>query len=320
MVHVDDGIAASNKKSVLVDIGTHLGSKFIMHTVPPTRYIGLNISRDQPNKRVFIFQSHIIEKLSSRFGMSKMIPKTIPADPSIRLIASKCPKSEGEKTTSPYPYREAVGALLYLALMTRPDISYAVGQVSKYCQNPNESHWNAVTQIFAYLNGTMDFGIWLGGERTGLIGYTDADFAGDKSDYRSTSGSIFFFHGGPVSWSSKKQSCTALSTTEAEYIAACEATKTAVWLSCLLQDFSGTDQQRSQCTAITKAPFGWRTTLNSIREQNMCWFDNTTFENKFQKEKLKSSTYLLMMNWLISLLKRPKIYNNAKKNWCRKKI
>ena len=244
MVHVDDGIAASNKKSVLVDIGTHLGSEFIMHTVPPTRYIGLNISRDRPNKRVFISQSHMIEKLSSRFGMSKMIPKTIPADPSIRLIASKCPKSEGEKTTSPYPYREAVGALLYLALMTRPDISYAVGQVSKYCQNPNESHWNAVTQIFAYLNGTMDFGIWLGGERTGLIGYTDADFAGDKSDYRSTSGSIFFFHGGPVSWSSKKQSCTALSTTEAEYIAACEATKTAVWLSCLLQDFSGTDQQK----------------------------------------------------------------------------
>ena len=134
MVHVDDGIAASNKKSVLVDIGTHLSSEFIMHTVPPTRYIGLNISRDRPNKRDFISQSHMIEKLSSRFGMSKMIPKTIPADPSIRLIASKCPKSEGEKTTSPYPYREAVGALLYLALITRPDISFAVGQVSKYCQ------------------------------------------------------------------------------------------------------------------------------------------------------------------------------------------
>jgi hypothetical protein len=184
IAHVDDGIAASSKRSVLVDIGTHLGAEFIMHTVPPTRYIGLNMSRDRPKKRIFVSQSHMIEKLSSRFGMSNLAPKSIPADPSIRLIANKSPKSEGEKTTSPYPYREAVGALLYLALMTRPDISYAVGQVSKYCQNPNESHWNAVTQIFAYLNGTMDFGIWLGGERTGLIGYTDADYAGDKNDYR----------------------------------------------------------------------------------------------------------------------------------------
>jgi len=128
--------------------------------------------------------------------------------------------------------------------MTRPDISYAVGQVSKFSQNPDESHWKAVTQIFAYLNGTPDFGIWLGGKRSGLIGYTDADFAGDKTDYRSTSGSIFFFHEGPLSWSSKKQTCTALSTTEAEYVAACEATKTAVWLSCLLQDFTGMEQQK----------------------------------------------------------------------------
>ena len=141
---------------------------------------------------------------------------------------------------SNFPYREAVGALLYIALMTRPDISYAVGQVSKFCQNPDESHWKAVTQIFAYLNGTLEFGIWLGGSRSGLVGFTDADFAGDTTDYRSTSGSIFFFHGGPVAWSSKKQPCTALSTTEAEYVAACEATKTAVWLSCLLQDFTGT--------------------------------------------------------------------------------
>ncbi|XP_045027096.1 secreted RxLR effector protein 161-like [Daphnia magna] len=128
--------------------------------------------------------------------------------------------------------------------MTRPDICYAVGQVSKYCQNPDPSHWDAVVQIFAYLKGTADYGIWLGGNRSGLVGFTDADYAGDKNDYRSTSGGIFFFNGGPVSWFSKKQSCTVLSTTESEYIAACEATKTIVWLSCLLEDFTGVEQQK----------------------------------------------------------------------------
>ena len=216
-----------------------------MHSVPATRYIGLEIVRDRANRKIFVSQSHMYEKMSHRFNMSTFVPKTTPADPSVHLTASKAPKNEGEKnTTSPYPYREAVGALLYLALMTRPDISYAVGQVSKFSQNPNNSHWKAVTQIFAYLNGTKDLGIWLGGKRSGLTGFTDADFAGDRTDCRSTSGSIFFFHEGPVSWSSKKQTCTALSTTEAEYVAACEATKTAVWLSYLLQDFTGMEQRK----------------------------------------------------------------------------
>jgi hypothetical protein len=244
IAHVDDSFAASNNKTVLQEIGTHLGNNFKINSVPPTRYIGLNILRDRTTNRIFLSQSHMIEKISQRFGMSNLFPKTVPADPTIHLTTNHQPKSEGEKTASPYPYKEAVGALLYLALMSRPDISYAVGQVSRYCQNPNQHHWKAVTQIFAYLNGTMDYGIWLGGNRNGLTGYTDADFAGDRNDYRSTSGGIFFFNGGPVSWFSKKQPCTALSTTESEYIAACEATKTIVWLSCLLEDFTGVEQQK----------------------------------------------------------------------------
>ena len=93
----------------------------------------------------------------------------------------------------PYPYKHAVGALLYLSLSTRPDISFAVGQVAKYSQNPDSTHWDAVTQIFAYLNGTKDLGIWIGGSEKGILGYSDADFAGDINDRSSTSGTIFFF-------------------------------------------------------------------------------------------------------------------------------
>ena len=129
----------------------------------------------------------MVEKLVKRFGMSDFHPKVVPADPNMHL-SSNVQKSEGERTIFPHPYREAVGALLYVSLMTRPDISYAVGQVSKHCQNPNQSHWEAVEQIFAYLVGTMDYGIWLGAGRRGLIGYTDADFAGDRDDCSSTSG------------------------------------------------------------------------------------------------------------------------------------
>ena len=83
MIHVDDGIAASNKPSVLDNIGTHIGSEFQMHSVPPTRFIGLNIHRDRHNRKIFLSQSHMIEKLSSRFGMLSLFPKSIPADPQL---------------------------------------------------------------------------------------------------------------------------------------------------------------------------------------------------------------------------------------------
>jgi hypothetical protein len=119
--------------------------------------------------------------------MSDLPPKLIPADPSVHLASDNVSKGEGEKTAFPYPYRAAVGALLYVALMTRPDIAYAVGQV------------------------------WLGGSQCGLIGYTDANSAGDRNQCRSTSGSIhFLLHGGPVAWLSKKHPDIAQSTSELE--------------------------------------------------------------------------------------------------------
>lgn len=93
---------------------------------------------------------------------------------------------------------EAVGALLYLALQTRPDLAYAVCQVAKFCRNPKIEHWRALDPIFGYVKATKKFGIWIGGEKKGLTGFVDADFAGDNDDRKSTSGSIFFLNDGPV--------------------------------------------------------------------------------------------------------------------------
>ncbi len=236
LVHVDDAWVGSTRKQTLVDIRTAVGEEYDFKVVPPTRYIGLNIVMDRPNKRYFVSQQHLVDKILTRFNMEEIATRAIPADPKIRLSAATNPKSEGEES---YSFREPVGALLYLSLQTRPDISYAVCQVAKYCQNPKTEHWRALVQIFGYLKATRDYGIWLGGERTGLVGFADADFAGDVNDRKSTSGSIFFLHNGPVAWASKKQPCTALSTTEAEYISACQATKTAVWFQYLLEDLNG---------------------------------------------------------------------------------
>ena len=132
-----------------------------------------------------------------------------------------------------------VGALMWLAICTRPDMSYAVGQLSRYASNPGKPHADAVTQCLRYLRGTVDYRLtYIGKGRTEdvppLIGYSDADWAGDLDTRRSTTGYLFRLSGGAVSWQSKRQRTTAQSTVEAEYMAAAAATKESVWLRLLL--------------------------------------------------------------------------------------
>ena len=101
-----------------------------------------------------------------------------------------------------YPYAQAVGSLNYLTTATRPDLAPAVGVVSRYSSYPGPEHVAAVKRIFRYLRGTPDLGIRYGGDAMALIGFVDADFAGDADDSKSTTGFAFTLNGGPVSWGS----------------------------------------------------------------------------------------------------------------------
>jgi hypothetical protein len=234
-IFVDDGLICSNEPDSLSAILTHLRTEFEMTTSEANRYLGLNIIRDRSHRLLFVNQNHYILK---KFSMDTCNPKTIPADPNARMSAEMTPKTENAtKEMSSVPYREAIGSLMYLMVMTRPDIAFAVNQVSQYCQNPGPGHWNGVKRILAYLAGTPNHGLlFKRNDEESLIGYCDADYAGDTDKRRSTTGYVFLLYGGPVSWCSKRQSCTALSTTEAEFVAACEAAKEATWLLRLLQE------------------------------------------------------------------------------------
>lgn len=133
------------------------------------------------------------------------------------------------------PYKEAIRSLIYLTTCSRPDIAYAVGQAARFFQNPGKAHWAAVKRILSYLSGTRHYGLLFSGTgRAKFVGYSDADYAGCIDSRRSTSGFIFLHLGCAVNWGSRRQQCTALSTTEAEYIAASNASKEAVWLRRLL--------------------------------------------------------------------------------------
>ena len=120
---------------------------------------------------------------------------------------------------------------MYAMLCTRPDVSFALSVTSRYQSNPGDDHWIAVKNILKYLRRTKDAFLVYGGEEELVVrGYTDASFQTDKDDFRSQSGFVFCLNGGAVSWKSSKQETVADSTTEAEYIAASEAAKEAVWI------------------------------------------------------------------------------------------
>ena len=154
-------------------------------------------------------------------------------DPSIRLSLDQSPSTTAEHAIMrDKPYREAVGALNWVALATRPDIAFAVTTVARFTANPGPAHWEAMKQIYRYLAGMRNLWLTYGETKQTLEGYANAD--GSMAEDRcAITGYAFLINGGAVSWSSKHQEIVSLSTTESEYIAVTHGMKEALWLRSL---------------------------------------------------------------------------------------
>lgn len=122
-------------------------------------------------------------------------------------------------------YSSVVGSLMYTMVCTWLDIAHAMGVVSRYMSNPSMEHWNAIKWILRYLKGTTTKALCFKGSTTALWGYVDFDLVGDIYTRRSTTGYVLTVGGTIVSWISRLQKVDALSTTEAKYVAAIEASK-----------------------------------------------------------------------------------------------
>ncbi|XP_071635072.1 uncharacterized protein [Temnothorax longispinosus] len=200
--------------------------------------MGLRISRDEKHGTICLDQEDYVEEILHKFGMDCMEeskPVHTPEDPNQKLSKEQCPSSDAEREEMrKVSYREAVGSLIYASQGTRPDISHAVNMVSRFSNDPGRAHWNAVKRIFRYLRGTTDTRLQFSRDGNHTIeGYGDADWANETDKRRSVTGSIFLFQGGPISWQSKKQGTTALSTTEAKYMALSSTCQEALWLESL---------------------------------------------------------------------------------------
>ena len=241
IIYVDDGLACSNRPHILAGILDYLSQHFKVRSLPPTRFVGLDITRDRPNRTLSINQPEFVLRLLNRYNMADCNPVSVPSNPSNRVNATMSPKTEEERREmEKVPIREAVGSLMYLTGMTRGDIAYAVNQVAHFVSNPGRGHWEAIKQILAYLAGTIHYGISFGGERmkpeSPLIAYSDADLAADLIKRKSTTGVCVFFHGGLVSWGSKRQRATALSTAESEFYAASDCSRDVIWFRAVLAE------------------------------------------------------------------------------------
>ncbi|PIL25727.1 hypothetical protein GSI_11477 [Ganoderma sinense ZZ0214-1] len=199
--------------------------------------LGIEVRRDCQARTIAISQRSYIDTTVSRFNLEDAAPLSIPLQPGSPLGQHQSPSTPRQfEDMRDVPYREAVGSLMYAAMGTRPDVTFAVTALSQFMQNPGRAHWDAIKRVLRYLKGTRELWLVYGDDNNGLHSFSDADWGSSMEHRHSISGYVFTLDGGAISWSSKKQNVVALSSTEAEYIALTHATKEAIWLRYVLAD------------------------------------------------------------------------------------
>jgi hypothetical protein len=181
------------------------------------------------NGAIRLDQEFYAKSILEEFGMKDAKAKHLPLSPSMNLSDENSPNLNRESHSD---FRQIIGKLTYLAGGTRPDIQFSVNRLSQHLATPRKVHLEAAKHVLRYVAGTLNYGITYCPDASGSkgpMGYSDASYANAETS-RLTSGYIFLLAGGPISWLSRKQPITATSSTEAEYVAAAEASKQAVWL------------------------------------------------------------------------------------------
>ncbi|GJT94395.1 retrotransposon protein, putative, ty1-copia subclass [Tanacetum coccineum] len=196
--------------------------------------LGIKIYRDRSRRLIGLCQSAYIEKILKRFHMENSKRGSIPMQDKLRLSKSQGASTPAElKRMQSVPYASAVGSIMYAVRCTRPDVAFAQNITSRFQQNPGDLHWTTVKNILKYLRNTKDMFLVYGGDlkrELRVSCYTDAGYLTDADDLKSQTGYVFVLNGGAVDWKSAKQSIFATSSAEAEYIAAFDASKEAVWV------------------------------------------------------------------------------------------
>ncbi|XP_062557373.1 uncharacterized protein LOC134222246 [Armigeres subalbatus] len=210
VVYVDDLLVGCKDAAKISDVLMTLRKSFDITDLGMVKYfLGQEVRREDGCYSLRL--TSYIEELVEKFGLAECNPCKTPMDPGYVRYEGSQPLSDITR------YRSLVGALLYISVNARPDIAASVLFLGRRVSQPTINDWKAAKRVLRYLKGTKELKLKFGpGEGWSLRGYSDADWAGDHESRKSTTGFIFFYGMGPITWVSRRQSCVTLSSMEAE--------------------------------------------------------------------------------------------------------
>lgn len=200
-VHVDD-MCVVGQDAFVSEIESSITKHFeVSSNEEHHHFLSIEITRDLSTRTVFLCQQHYISDL-----VKQHLPDSFKkvSTPTSSLFKDLHPKLPSEKPADG-PYASLVGALLWVAHCTRPDISFAVSRLSQHLRDPSEEHWLAVLRVLSHLGSTSSLKLSLGGDDFSVAGFSDSDWAEESHDRRSTTGYTFLVGCGPISWKLRKQ-------------------------------------------------------------------------------------------------------------------
>ena len=244
-VYVDDVNIFGPYEHTILEFKEMISKRFKMTDAGTAAYyLGMQI--EWQDNGVRIHQEGYARQILNRFNLTGIKPVATPLQTTHGLVTEK--QSTSTKDFQ-HNYMSQVGSINYLQSKTRPDLSFPVSLVSRFMQNPNQEHADALTRQYAYLAKQPRAGLhYTSDGNAQLNGYVDSDWGGCKDTGRSTTGWIFTLAGGPVSWASQRQKTVSSSSTEAEYVAASDACKRAIWLQGFMNEVKDAMRQPRQET------------------------------------------------------------------------
>ena len=240
-VWVDDGILASTDKDHIAITIKQLKKIFNLGQVEELNYfLGMKIRYIRERGRLTLSSERYVKELAARFNSYKTKNRSTPQEPGSKLMKPTGELADRTEFQANRSYREIVGSLLYVSITTRPDISYGVGRLSRYLNDFDQTHWKAALYLLGYLQTTKDKELIFqrktqpGGVQISC--FTDAAWADDKDTRKSTAGYLVYINDTLICWKSTREKTIALSTAEAEYLAAIMGMKAVLHIQNLLKE------------------------------------------------------------------------------------